>query len=246
MSSLDRIELRKLRADCIVGVYPSERSHPQPLLVDLSLGFDARRAGRGGGLAASIDYAKLAGEVRFLLTACRFHLLEAAAEALARYLLAPATADAPKAAVQEVLVRLSKPRALAGSAKASLSIRRGASEMSYEVEEKPFGALDRIFEDPGCGIHRLRIAPGEEVGSHLRPARDEWEMALGPGLLLEGRKVLQGTVFHWPKDLPRRWENPTATEQTILCVDGQASEGEVDAPVPEGIPFYPKEATEGA
>src|SRR5690606_684659 len=144
---MDLIELRKLRAECVVGVYPSERTHPQPLLVDLGLYFDARPAARGGGLSATIDYAKLAGEIRFLLSASRFYLLETAAEALAAYLLAPPTPDVPRARVQAVTIRLSKPKALTGSAIASLQIHREASEMDYPIEEKGNYRVDRIFED---------------------------------------------------------------------------------------------------
>lgn len=251
MKSLDQIELRKLRAECVVGVYPSERTHPQPLMVDLGLFFDARPAARGAGLAASIDYAKLAGEVRFLLAVCRFYLLETAAEALARYLLAPPTEDVPRAQVQAVTVRLSKPRALAGSAIASLEIHRRAEEMDYAREEKGSYEVDRIFEDAGCGIYRLRIAPKSRIPTHVHRKMDESELVLGSGLHLQGRKVLPGSAFHWPKDFPHLWENRTETEQTILCVDRPAfipeDEIVVEVPeeklrLPEPISYYPREA----
>src|SRR5690606_14613486 len=178
--------------DCVVGVYPSERTHPQPLLVDLALHFDARPAARGGGLAASIDYARLAGEVRFLLAACRFYLLETAAEALARYLLAPPTEDVPRARVEAVSIRLSKPRALAGSAIASLQIQREAGEMDYPQEVKDFGRVDRIFEDAACGIYRLRVAPGCRIPIHVHRKMDESELVRGSGRYLQGRPVSPG------------------------------------------------------
>lgn len=253
MKQWDLIELRKLRAECVVGVYPSERNQPQPLLLDLGLHFDARAAGRGGGLAATIDYAKLAGEVRFLLAASRFRLLETAAEALARYLLAPPTPDVPRARVEAVTLRLSKPRALAGSALASLQIHRRAEEMDYEVEENEFGQVDRIFEDASTGIYRLRIAPGRHIPTHVHRRMDESEMALGSGLRLQGKPVLPGSAFHWPKDFPHLWENPTGIEQTILCVDRPAflpeDEVEVEVPpeklrLPEPVSYYPREAVE--
>lgn len=251
MKGLDLIELRKLRAECVVGVYPSERTQPQPLLVDLALHFDARPAARGGGLAASIDYAKLAGEVRFLLAASRFHLLETAAEALARYLLAPPTEDVPRARVQAVSVRLSKPRALAGSALASLQIHRLAGEMHYPEEVKGFGRVDRIFEDASTGIYRLRVAPGRRIPTHVHRVMDESEMVLGAGLYLQGRWVEPGSAFHWPKDFPHLWENRSDIEQTILCVDRPAflpeDEIEVEVPearlrLPEPVSYYPREA----
>lgn len=254
MKNRDQIELRKLRAECVVGVYPSERTQPQPLLVDLGLYFDARPAARGGGLAASIDYAKLAGEVRFLLAACRFFLLETAAEALARYLLAPPTEDVPRARVEAVTLRLSKPRALAGSAVAALQIHRQAEEMDYPLEEKGSYRVDRIFEDPACGISRLRVAPRSRIPTHVHRVMDESELVLGDRLHLQGRPVRAGSAFHWPKDFPHLWENRSDTEQSILCVDRPSfiPEDEIVVEVPEGelrmpepVSYYPREAAEG-
>ena len=248
---LDQIELRKLRAECVVGVYPSERAHPQPLLVDLALCFDARPAARGGGLAATIDYAKLAGEIRFLLAACRFYLLETAAEALAAYLLAPPTADLPRARVRAATLRLTKPRALAGGALASLTIHREAEEMEYGVEDKGRYRVDRIFEEAGCGIYRLRIAPGQRIPTHVHRVMEESEMVLGSGLYLQGRPVQPGSAFRWSRDFPHLWENRSDSEQTILCVDRPAflpeDEIAVDVPdeelvMPEPVSYYPREA----
>ncbi len=231
---LDTIEIRGLRADCIVGVYPDERTIPQPLEVDLALSVDTRRAGSGGGLEATVDYARLAAEVRFLLGACQFLLLETAAEALARYILAPPTRDLPRAPVAEVMVRLSKPMALSGEAVPSLRIHRLASEISIEVEKNAFGEVDIIHETAACGIYRLRVGPGLSIPTHVHRRMEERELVLGPGLLLQGRPVAPGSAFRWPKDFPHRYDNPQAVEQTILCVDRPAflpeDEIEVDTP----------------
>jgi len=251
--NLDTIELRGLRADCIVGVYPKERLQPQPLELDLDLAFDSRAAGGRGGLENTIDYAKLSGELRFLLGACHFLLLETAAEALARYILAPPTPDAPRAQVQEVMVRLTKPRALGQGAIPSLRIRRSASEVRYEVEENPFGRVDVIHETPACGIYRLRVAPGRSIPTHLHRKMDERELVLGAGLLLQGKPVAPGSAFHWPKELPHRYDNPSSVEQTILCVDRPAFDpaDEIEVPAPaeglrtiEAVSFYPPDAVQ--
>ncbi|AKU92949.1 dihydroneopterin aldolase [Vulgatibacter incomptus] len=252
---LDVIELRGIRADCIVGVYPEERSEPQPLEIDLSLGLDTRGAASGGGLEATVDYARLTGEVRFLVGACRFRLLETAAEALARYVLAPPTGDVPRARVEEVTVRLAKPHALPGDAVASLRIHRTAAEYAYEVEKNAFGEVDVIHETPGCGIYRLRVAPGRSIPTHVHEEMDEWELVLGPRLLLQGRPVAPGDAFHWPKGLPHRYDNPLSIEQTILCVDRPAfipsDERLVDVPLEslrsiEPVSFYRRAAAEHA
>ena len=81
--STDLIELKRLEVECIIGVYPRERIQTQPLVVHLALETDSRVAGRGGGLASTIDYSQIAGEVKFLLEGCRFELIEEAAEAIA-------------------------------------------------------------------------------------------------------------------------------------------------------------------
>lgn len=231
---LDVIEIHGLRADCIVGVYPAERMAAQPLVVDLSLAFDTRRAGREGNLEASIDYARLAGEVRFLLAASHFRLLESAAEALSRYVLAPPTQDAPRAQVTEATVRLTKPNALPGEAVPSIRIHRTAAETKIEVEKNDFGEVDVIHETEGCGVYRLRVAPGRSIPTHVHRIMDEWELVIGAGLLLQGHPVAPGSAFQWPKAFPHRYDNPLGIEQTILCVDRPRfiPEDEVEVAVP--------------
>lgn len=242
---LDAIELQGLRADCIVGVYPEERRHEQPLQVDLALFLDTREAAAGAGLSKSLDYSRLAGEVRFLLQACRFRLLETAAEALCSYILAPSTPDAPHAQVEAVSVRLTKPAALHGAAIPSLEIHRTREELVFEEEENEWGRVDVLHESVGCGIYRLRVAPGASIPTHIHRQMDESELILGGGLLLQGRPVAPGSAFRWPKNLPHRYDNPTSIEQTILCVDrpGFLPEDEVvvesvELPWVEPVLFY--------
>ena len=244
---LDAIELRGVRTDCIVGVYPEERRTVQTLQVDLALFLDTRAAAKGAGLEASLDYARLAGEIRFLLETCRFRLLETAAEALCSYILAPCTADAPHAQVEAVSVRLTKPCALGGDAIPSLEVHRVREEMEYEVERKSWGEVDVLHASQGCGIYRLRVAPGASIPTHVHRAMEERELILGPNLLLQGRPVAPGSAFRWPKDLPHRYDNPAAVEGTILCVDRPAFlphdevvvEHEGELPWVEPVLFYP-------
>lgn len=228
---LDRLSLSGLSVDCIVGVYAHERDTPQPLGVDLALYLDTRPAAREAKLRETVDYARLWGEVRFLLQASRFLLLETAAEAVARYILAPPTADVPHGRIQELTVRLSKPRALAGAGMPTLEIHRIAGEYSYEIEDKPFGHVDVIFVTKACGIYRLRLAPGASIPTHAHRRMDESELILGSGLLLQGRPVVAGTARHWPHGFAHRYDNPTATEQSILCVDRPGFLPEDEIPV---------------
>lgn len=251
---LDVIEIRNLRVDCIVGVYRSERHTPQPLELDAALYLDTRAAGRERGLRATVDYARLVGELRFLLESASFRLLESAAEALCRYVLAPPTADAPRAQVEAVTLRLSKPTAL-GSAIATLQVTRTRTEFDYGLELKPFGEVDVIYEDQTAGIYRLRVKPGGRIATHEHREMEESELVLGPGLLLQGHPVTAGTGYRWPRHFPHRYDNPQTIEQTILCVDRPAfiPADEVEVPDPpeglsrvEGTAYYPRGASEGA
>ena len=245
---LDVVALSGMKVDCIVGVYRAERSTPQPLHVDVALYFDSRPVAAGAGLSGTVDYARLSGELRFLLEACRFQLLEHAAEALLRYVLAPPTPDAPRAQVVAATVRLSKPEALAGAALPSLQLHRRASECAYLVEDKGFGQVDIVHEGPSHGIYRLRVKPGGCIPTHVHRVMEEHELVLGNGLLLQGRPIQRGTAFHWPRDFPHRYDNPTGVAQTVLCVDSPAfipsDEVEVDVPTAAllphpGTPYYP-------
>ena len=108
--------------------------------------------------------------------------------------------------------------------------------MRYDVEEKSFGEVDVIHATKGCGIYRLRVAPKRSIPTHEHRVMEERELILGDGLLLQGRRVEPGTAFSWPKGLAHRYENPTDTEQTILCVDRPAFlvEDEIEVKEPEG------------
>jgi dihydroneopterin aldolase len=248
---LDIIELRGLTVDCIVGVYRRERVAAQPLRLDVALFLDTREAAMDGRLAHTIHYGRLAGELRFLLESCRFELLESAAEAVCRYVLAPSTADAPRVQAQAATVRVTKPAALTGSAIPSLQVHRAAEEMSYGAEDTPFGGVDILHEGAGYGLYRLRVKPQGTAPTQLQRQGEGAELVLGTGLLLQGRLVQRGTAFHWPRGFSRSYENPTSLEQTILCVERprlasveEAAEAAAPAVSPssvQGVSYYPQE-----
>jgi dihydroneopterin aldolase len=215
---LDTIRLDGFRIDCIVGVYPQERTTPQPLEVDVSLYLDTRGLAEGD-LKSTVDYARLSGELRFLLEVGHFRLLETAAHAICCYALAPAPKNDPHARVHAVRARLCKPSALGGALTPSLEIFRHAGEMKYAQEPSDFGQVETLFETKECGIYRLHIAPGRGIAPHSHRRLEESEMVLSPGLLLQNRPVRAGSVIHWAPGVVHRYDNPGQHEQTILCID---------------------------
>jgi dihydroneopterin aldolase len=116
----DWIRIRGLEVDCVVGVYPHERGTPQRLRLTTELCLDTEPAGRSERMRDSVDYAALSAQLAFLLRSCRFGLLETAAHALCRYLLAPPAPGERRAQLARVRVTLEKPTALGGRAVPSL------------------------------------------------------------------------------------------------------------------------------
>lgn len=244
---LDRLSLRGMRFDCIVGLFDFERNTPQPVDLAVTLHFDTREAAHHGKLVQTIDYARLLGELRFILTATRFRLLESAAEAVAAWCLAAPSPDAPRPQVEEVDVSLSKLVALSGAAVPTLEIHRDRSDFPQRTEPKSFGFVDVIFETRECGVYRERISPRTVLPTHVHQQLDESELVLGSGFLLQGKPVEAGVAHTWPRGFPHRYENPTEIEQSFLCIDRPSfiptDEVEVDVPLaqltrPEPVRFF--------
>ena len=219
MKRRDVIALEGLVVDCVVGVYPHERDTPQPLRVDVYMELDTRAAGAHQRLRESVDYAAVAGQLTFLLTACRFRMIETASHALARYLLLPPAESERRAQIDAVRLRLTKSYALAGRAVPSVEIHREAGEFDLTIEKSKFGQVDIVFERKDLGIYRLNVEPKGSIPLHVHRQMHESELVLSDGLLCQGKPVAAGSVFHWPHGAAHRYDNPTDRVQTVLCVD---------------------------
>ncbi|MDB4977127.1 MAG: FolB domain protein [Myxococcaceae bacterium] len=219
MKRHDVIALEGLVVDCVVGVYPHERDTPQPLRVDLYMELDTRPAAEHQRLRDTVDYAAIAGQITFLLTACRFRMIETAAHALARYLLLPPASGEQRAQIDALKLRLTKSFALSGRAIPSVEVYREAHEFELKTEQSKFGIVDIVFERRSFGIYRLNVEPHGEIPLHVHRQMHESELVLGDGLLCQGKPVAAGTVFHWPHGAAHRYDNPTDRIQTVLCVD---------------------------
>jgi FolB domain-containing protein len=220
--TLDRLSLRAMRFDCIVGLFGHERNMPQPIELDVTLHFDFRDAAKNSKLVQTLDYARVLGELRFIMVAARFRLLESAVEAAAAWLLLPPSADVPRPQVERVDVKLTKLVALSGAALPTVEISRDRSDYAYVTETKSFGFVDIVFETKECGLYRERIHSKTVLPTHVHYHLDESELVLGEGLLLQNAPVVAGTAHTWPRGFPHRYENPTEIEQSFLCIDRPA------------------------
>jgi dihydroneopterin aldolase len=211
--------LNGLEVDCVVGLYPRERHVPQRLRLDLAMYFSTELAARKELLSASVDYAAIAAQLSFLLRSCEFRLLETAAHALARFLLAPPALGERRAQLERVKLRLTKPFALGATTIPALTIERERHWVEVALEHKPFGIVEIIHETRDAGIYRLNIAPGSGIPLHTHRKMREAELVLTDGLLCQHKRVPMGAVHRWPTGAAHCYENPTDRYQSILCVD---------------------------
>jgi dihydroneopterin aldolase len=245
---VDRLSIKNLEVRCIVGVFPRERNTPQPLFVDVDLHLDTRAAAKSETLAATLDYGRAAGEIRFLLESGRFRLLETAADALVHWLLAPPTPDRHAPVVVAAGVKLTKPEALGGGALVSLAIERARTELgAIESEARAWGAVDVIYVGRDCGVYRRRLAPRASIASHT--GVDEHELVLGDHVRVQRRAIPSGTAHHWSPESVRRYDNDADVEQGLLAVVRPSSmprEDRVDEPSLLALPASTSYAPPGA
>lgn len=113
----DRIELRRLQIDTVIGVYEWERGVRQRLFIDLDLPTDAAIAIED--LSKTVDYDAVSRHVRTFAAAARHELIETFADTLARDLL-------QSFALPWIELVIAKPGAVADCADVRLCIRREA------------------------------------------------------------------------------------------------------------------------
>ena len=118
----DRIFLRGLTAECIIGFIDWERRVRQTVMLDIEMPVDCRRAAGSDEVADTLDYKLVAKRVLGFVAASEFRLVETLAEHVARLILA-------EFALEWVRVSLNKPGAIRGSRDVGVSIERARADL---------------------------------------------------------------------------------------------------------------------
>jgi len=105
MEGLDRIHIRDLELQCIIGVNADERRNVQDVRINITVSGDLKKACHSDDLADSIDYKTLKKRVISLVEGSSFLLIERLAQAIADICL-----DHPR--TEAVRVVVDKPGAL--------------------------------------------------------------------------------------------------------------------------------------
>jgi len=119
----DRIFLRGLTAECVIGFIEWERRVKQTVVVDLELPVDCRRAAITDDVADTVDYKRVAKRVLSYIEASEFKLVETLAHRLALLLL-------EEFGLEWVRISLNKPGAIRSSRDVGVVIERSRADLT--------------------------------------------------------------------------------------------------------------------
>ena len=116
-SRQDKVLIRELKVEAILGILPQERVTPQPVLINITIYTDTRRAARSKDIVDAVNYAALADAATKLTIDGKYLLIETLVEDLAALSLS-------RAHVEGVSVRVEKPKAVLAAGAVGVEIYR--------------------------------------------------------------------------------------------------------------------------
>jgi dihydroneopterin aldolase len=123
MTPSDRIFLRGLEIDCIIGFIEWERRIKQTVVIDLELPVDCRRAALTDEVADTVDYKKVSKRVIAFVEASEFKLVETLAHRLAMLII-------EEFGVEWVRLSVNKPGAIRGSRDVGITLERTRADLT--------------------------------------------------------------------------------------------------------------------
>ena len=115
---MDIVFIRQLQLQAVIGIYDWEREGPQPLIMDLELATDARRAAASERIQDAMDYHAVSRRLTEYVAASEFQLVETLAEGCAELLQR-------EFHVSWLRLTLHKPQAVDNAASVGVRIERG-------------------------------------------------------------------------------------------------------------------------
>jgi len=120
---MDKIFLRELKAEAIIGIYEWERRVKQTVVIDVEVPCDVRRAAAVDAIEATLNYKKVAKRILEIVGSSQFHLVETLAERTALTILR-------EFELEWVKLTLNKPGAIRGSRDVGVVIERTAKDLA--------------------------------------------------------------------------------------------------------------------
>lgn len=115
---MDKIFLRELKVDTIIGIWDWERKIRQTIVIDLEMSADIAKAAATDDIEDTLDYKGVAKRVQQFVAESSFQLVETLAERIAGVVR-------DEFGVAWVRVQVHKPGAIRGSRDVGIDIERG-------------------------------------------------------------------------------------------------------------------------
>jgi 7,8-dihydroneopterin aldolase/epimerase/oxygenase len=119
---MDKIFLRELSAEAVIGIFDWERQVKQTVVIDLEMQADIRHAARTDRIEDTLNYKAVAKRVLAFVEASEFQLVETLSERIAQLVLR-------EFAVEWVKVTLHKPGAIRHSKDVGVTIERTRKDL---------------------------------------------------------------------------------------------------------------------
>lgn len=114
---MDKVIIRNLKAEAIIGIYDFERVAKQPVIISLEMAWDNKKPASTEDIADALDYEKVSKSVKALIESSSFQLVETLAETIAEHVLTTY-------GTQSLYLELKKPNAIDFTDYVGLSMTR--------------------------------------------------------------------------------------------------------------------------
>jgi dihydroneopterin aldolase len=129
-NKMDKIFIRALKTEAIIGIYDWERQVKQTVLLDIDFSADIRKAALTDSVHDTLNYKRVAKRVLAFVEASQFHLVETLAEHIAMLIL-------EEFGVAWVSIVLSKPGAVRSSRDVGVALERDRSRLDEWRAARP-------------------------------------------------------------------------------------------------------------
>jgi len=120
---MDKIFIRALKTEAIIGIFDWERQVKQTVVIDLELSADIRKAALTDSIADTLNYKGVAKRVLGFVAESQFHLVETLAERVAMLIL-------EEFGIEWVNIVLSKPGAVRSSRDVGVALTRDRASLA--------------------------------------------------------------------------------------------------------------------
>jgi len=119
---VDKVFIKNLEIETIIGIYDFERTTPQKVVLDLEMAWDNRKAADSENIDDALNYKTLSDHLKDYVGGTEFQLIETLAERVAKIVL-------EQYGVDWMSLTLHKPDALDGDTDVGVKIVRQAERV---------------------------------------------------------------------------------------------------------------------